>query len=163
MVFKRRSLGPSDSYMRQLNIQSLVQIMACRLIGTKPLPEPMLSHWWVDTKGHISMKFYSKFIQGNTLENVICKMAAILSRCQCVKNNSFNIAVPADGLASNGVRPWPSSSDTIVFKVFMVIDSNWLTCGTLTHWGRVTHICVGTPTIFGSDNGLSPGRRQAII
>ena len=33
----------------------------------------------------------------------------------------------------------------------------------LTHWGRVTHVCVGTPTIFGSDNGLSPGRRQAII
>ena len=32
----------------------------------------------------------------------------------------------------------------------------------LTHWGRVTHICVGNPTIIGSDNGLSPGRRQAI-
>ena len=33
----------------------------------------------------------------------------------------------------------------------------------LTHWGRVTHICVGTLTIIGSDNGLSPSRRQAII
>ena len=33
----------------------------------------------------------------------------------------------------------------------------------LTHWGRVTHICVGKPTNIGSDNGLSPGRRQAII
>ena len=33
----------------------------------------------------------------------------------------------------------------------------------LTHWGRVTHICVGKPTINGSDNGLSPERRQAII
>ena len=33
---------------------------------------------------------------------------------------------------------------------------------TLTHWGRVTHICVGNLTIIGSDNGLSPGRRQAI-
>ena len=33
----------------------------------------------------------------------------------------------------------------------------------LTHWGRVTHICVGKLTILGSDNGLSPGRRQAII
>ena len=31
----------------------------------------------------------------------------------------------------------------------------------LTHW--VTHICVGNLTIIGSDNGLSPGRRQAII
>ena len=33
----------------------------------------------------------------------------------------------------------------------------------LTHWGRVTHICVGNLTIIGSDNGLSPERPQAII
>ena len=33
----------------------------------------------------------------------------------------------------------------------------------LIHWGRVTHICVSKRTIIGSDNGLSPGRRQAII
>ena len=33
----------------------------------------------------------------------------------------------------------------------------------LTHWGRMTHICVGILTIIVSDNGLSPGRRQAII
>ena len=33
----------------------------------------------------------------------------------------------------------------------------------LTHWGRVTHICVSELTIIGSDNGLPPGRCQAII
>ena len=33
----------------------------------------------------------------------------------------------------------------------------------LTRWGRVTHICIGYRTIIGSDNGLSPGGRQAII
>ena len=33
----------------------------------------------------------------------------------------------------------------------------------LTHWGRMTYICVGKLTNIGSDNGLSPGRRQAII
>ena len=32
-----------------------------------------------------------------------------------------------------------------------------------THWGRVTHICVRDLTSIGSDNDLSPGRRQAII
>ena len=37
------------------------------------------------------------------------------------------------------------------------------TITSLTHWGRVTHICVSDLTIIGSDNGLSPGRRQAII
>ena len=33
----------------------------------------------------------------------------------------------------------------------------------LTHWGRATHICVSKLTIIASDNGLSPGQRQAII
>ena len=33
----------------------------------------------------------------------------------------------------------------------------------LTHWGWVTHICVGNLTIIGPDNGLSPVPRQAII
>ena len=47
--------------------------------------------------------------------------------------------------------------------------SNWINStrfpnlSHLTHWGRVTHICVGKLTTIGSDNGLSPGRRQAII
>ena len=36
-------------------------------------------------------------------------------------------------------------------------------CCTLTHWGRMTHICISKIIIIGSDNGLSPGRRQAII
>ena len=33
----------------------------------------------------------------------------------------------------------------------------------LTHWCRVTHIYVRKLTIIASDNGLAPGRRQAII
>ena len=33
----------------------------------------------------------------------------------------------------------------------------------LTHWGRVTLICVSKLSIIGSYNGLSPARRQAII
>ena len=33
----------------------------------------------------------------------------------------------------------------------------------LTHWGWVMHICISKLTIIGSDNGLSPGRRLAII
>ena len=33
----------------------------------------------------------------------------------------------------------------------------------LTHRGRVTQICVSELTIIDSDNGLSPGRREAIL
>ena len=32
-----------------------------------------------------------------------------------------------------------------------------------TNWGWATHICISKLTIIGSDNDLSPGRRQAII
>ena len=40
----------------------------------------------------------------------------------------------------------------------------WNFKGTLlTHWGGVTHICVGNLTIIGWENGLSSGRCQAII
>ena len=33
----------------------------------------------------------------------------------------------------------------------------------LTHWGRVTHICISKLTTIGSDNGSVPGRRRTII
>ena len=35
--------------------------------------------------------------------------------------------------------------------------------GDITHWGRVTHICVSILTTFGLNNSLSPGRCQVII
>ena len=56
------------------------------------------------------------------------------------------------------IEPWP-----VICQLGVVVYglSVWKTM--LTHWGRVTHICVSRLTITGSDNGLSPGRRQAII
>ena len=45
----------------------------------------------------------------------------------------------------------------------MTLGGRWALETSLTHWGRVTHICVSRLTIIASDNGLSPGRRQAII
>ena len=42
---------------------------------------------------------------------------------------------------------------------------HWPGLNELIHWDRVTdiYICVRKLTIIGQDNGLSPGRRQAII
>ena len=45
------------------------------------------------------------------------------------------------------------------WRYFLSAFTHW----GLTHWGRVTHICALNLTVIGSDNGLSPGRRQAII
>ena len=38
--------------MRQWSRLSLIQAMACRLIGAKPLTEPMLMNYEVDTRQH---------------------------------------------------------------------------------------------------------------
>ena len=50
-----------------------------------------------------------------------------------------------------------SKQDVCIWSLIKVIPVD------LTHWGRVTHICVSKLTIIASDDGLSPGRRQAII
>ena len=41
LIFFINSLRPSDAYMRRWTGSSLVQIIACRLFGAKPLSEPM--------------------------------------------------------------------------------------------------------------------------
>ena len=61
---------------------------------------------------------------------------------------------------------WHSENDMIspvLMKQTWRIEVKWSHESTLTHWGWVTHICISKLTIIGSDNGLSPGRRQAII
>ena len=72
----------------------------------------------------------------------------------------------------NSQHKWPVTrkmfpfDDVIMFLVAQVPNRGQtvsLAKAHLTHWGRVTHICVGKLTIIGSDNGLLPGRRQAII
>ena len=52
----------------------------------------------------------------------------------------------------------------INFKItYLKFHLNLQEANELTHWDRVTHIYVSKLTIIGSDHGLSPGRRQAII
>ena len=64
----------------------------------------------------------------------------------------------------NGLAPYRrqaiiwTNADLIHWRIYAALGGD-----ALTRWGRVTHICVGNLTIIGSDNGLSPGWRQAII
>ena len=45
---------------------ALVQIMACRLFGAKPLSEPVLGYCWLDPSEQTSVKFLSKCKTFNT-------------------------------------------------------------------------------------------------
>ena len=48
-------------------------------------------------------------------------------------------------------------------KLSCIKVMNYQNKSDLIHWDWVKHLCVSKVTIIGSDNGLSPGRRQAII
>ena len=82
------SLRLSDACMRHQPSPSFVQVMACRLIGTKPLSEPMLYlivNCTIRNKRQSNCIKISKiFIQENGFENVVWKMLSILSLSQCV-------------------------------------------------------------------------------
>ena len=52
---------PSAAYMRQWTRSALVRVMACRLFGAKPLPEPMLAYCQLDLWEQISVKFELEF------------------------------------------------------------------------------------------------------
>ena len=71
---------------------------------------------------------------------------------------SFPTQIHMVMLQLDGFGSWNPSS-------FSIVSWHWDGFGNsiLTHWGRVTHICVSELTIISSDNGLLPGRRQAII
>ena len=58
---------------------------------------------------------------------------------------------------------WMCHDDIICFIWDLIVHPYPKLNDGLTHWGRVTHIYISNLTIIGSDNGLSPGRRQAII
>ena len=51
------SLRPSAAYMRKQPMISLVQIMACRLFGAKPLSEPMLDYCQLEPWEQTSVQF----------------------------------------------------------------------------------------------------------
>ena len=63
--------------------------MACRLIGAKPLSEPMwiIVNWTLTNKFQRNFNWISYiFIQENVLENVVWEISAIVSRPQYVKD-----------------------------------------------------------------------------
>ena len=61
-------------------------------------------------------------------------------------------------LSETSVRHQSYQAILIYAIILKVLKANLL-----AHWGRVTHICVSEIIKIGSDDGLSLGRRQAVI
>ena len=60
----------------------MVQIMACRLVGAKPLSEPMLEYCWFDPSKQtfVLSKMSYIYIQEIAFENVVREMVTISIR-----------------------------------------------------------------------------------
>ena len=73
----------SDAYMRQEARPSLTHIMACRLVGAKPLSDPKLDYCQLGPREQISVKLIeipTFSFQENVFENTVWEVAAILPR-----------------------------------------------------------------------------------
>ena len=84
------ALRSSGAYMRRLPMPTLVQMMAWVLVGAKPLSEPKLEYLYFTPRNKLQLYFNQNsliFIHENAFENVVWKMAVILTRSQCV--NTF--------------------------------------------------------------------------
>ena len=80
---------PSAAYMRQWIGSALVQIMAGRLFGTKPLPEPMLAYCQLDSWEQISVNFESELYHFHSRK--------FIWKCRLPKWRPF---------CPRGVKPW---------------------------------------------------------
>ena len=88
LQFCMNSSRPSVTYMRQWIGSALVQIVACRLFGAKPLSKPMLVivNWTLTNKLQWNFNQNTKlFIHENASQNIVCEMTANLSRGRWVK------------------------------------------------------------------------------
>ena len=116
--------------------------MALRLVGAKPLPEPMpeivnctptKKHQWIfiDIFIHHSRKcIWTCHHWSQCTWVLVLKLYAHMS------------------LGKYTLTHYYALRSMLIF---------------ITHWGHLTHICIGDSTIIVSNNGLSPNRHQAIF
>ena len=105
---------------------------------------------------YIHIFAHAKFIQVYDLQSEMQ-----IFRANCLRIHIFCVVTVV-------ILLWNTTYNSIATKLYMYTYTYrsmpvlW-TLKPLTHWSGVTYICDGDRTIIGSDNGLSPGRRQAII
>ena len=131
------SLWPSDVIWWHRNGSTLAQSMACCLTA----PSHCLNQY----------SFISK-AQWHPSEGNFKRNTSAINNYKSLKITHLWFQSNLTGANELIGYLW-NEAQVFNFKCFII----------LTHWGRVTHICVGKLTIIGSDNGLSPVRRQAII
>ena len=86
---------PSAAYMHQWTGSSLVQVMACRLFGAKPLPEPIPAYCQLDSWKQISVKFESELYHFHS-RKCIWKCRLPKWRPSCPGGNALMLKITRD-------------------------------------------------------------------
>ena len=134
---------PSHAIWQYPSRSALAQVMACCLM----VPSHYLYQFWL------------------IIKSILWHL--LLSNVTSVYESRYAPSQWDSSLRCNNVSHWLGTYldwSLLVFMItFLKLTPHVPGSNVLTHWGWVTHICVGKLTIIGSDNGLLPGRRQAII
>ena len=110
-------------------------------------------------KHFLVMIFYSFIGYFRFVLNIIFLMPSIIVwGCKHLYSRKMKNWIP---LMTHLVDPHAVVLDAFQLQEYMHTSKSYSLL--LTLWGRATHICFGKLTTIVSDNGLSPGRRQATI
>ena len=137
------------------NFLTMIEIhVYLKSIFLKLLPTPFPRDLQVTFLCLIMTQVYRKYLSHQSCVNFQVKQAS-----------ENLVAKSGDKQATLQLLRRGFTQGTALVDVFLgwVLRSLTLFHISLTHWGRVTHICVSKLTIIGSDNGLLPDWRQAII
>ena len=112
----------SAAYMRRWAGSALVQIMACPMIGTKPLSEPIRNNFQWSRKQNSH-----SFIQENALEN--CRLrngghfvqGEMSYTCLCIRDPNLVVTVLTNVLAPGGTRLLAGTLLSTKFKMFLKV------------------------------------------
>ena len=105
--YTTNSLWTSDAYMRQHNMPTLLQIMACHLFSAKTLSGPMLPYCLLDPKEHFSLTFYFKFKSFHS-RKCTWEMSSAKWRPFCLGLNALRMYFPLSSMIT--MRLWPHDS-----------------------------------------------------
>ena len=144
------SWWPADTIWHKWTRTSPVQVMTCHQFSTKPLPEPSSADFLsIISLGTNRLQGYVNqdtmiFIQENAFQNVICKSWAFLFRPYVYNVNQANRWVISHGLTGSLNFYWAcwGLTDIVTLPAQSPMKNKSLSCQQLTHWGRVTHICI---------------------
>ena len=139
--------------MRQWKVSPLVQIMACRLVGAKPFPEPRMVYCQLDAQEQVSMKLESEFYHFHSIKCVWkCRLPKWRPFCQG-KDRLMKFKF---WLRNGRASLQPVSSCNWKCRSKSVCSCRWL------HWIRQLMPVVYKPVTIGSGNGLLLSQRQSI-